>query len=394
MGLNGTDAIATLLALQSISTLAVTIGTTAVAAGGNVALAGAIVGAVTAGASTAQGQAGGVAIATAAAGGGDTAARIQAAVAAGLNATQATVAVLAFGQAQGAAAAGATAQATAAAQAIAVGYIKADVQANKENSKFVAGSGKQAALAPYFRRFLINCDQWDGYNAERKALMTHLKSGNIGNVVALTGDIHSFFAGTVSDDYDAAGGGTPVMVDLVTAGVSSDSFFTYLREASAALGDLGTLVSYPLSLPVPGVGTLALNFNLLDYTMGKAAPTADTLAAQVAVQLRGALAAKGVPEAALEATVAQVLAGLKANPDFSGTLLGLAQQLSGLASNPWLKHLNTDAQGYTVVTVTPGSVTARFRQVNKLAGTAAPSQVIAGTTTATVLAGSVNVAIS
>jgi alkaline phosphatase D len=72
----------------------------------------------------------------------------------------------------------------------------------------------------------------------------------------------------------------------------------------------------------------------------------------------------------------------------------VAQQLSGLASNPWLKHLNTDAQGYTVVTVTPGSVTARFRQVNKLVGANAPSTVVAGTTTATVLAGSANVTIS
>jgi alkaline phosphatase D len=394
MGLNGTDAIATLLSLQIIPTLATAIGTTAAAAGGNVPLAAAIVGASNAGASAALAQAAAGAIAASAAAGGDTAARIQAAAAAGLNATQATVAVLAFGQAQGAAPGGATAQAAAAAQAIAVGYVKPDVQANKANSPFVVASGKQAALAPYFRRFLINCDQWDGYNAERKALMSHLKSNNIGNVVALTGDIHSFFAGTVNDDFDATGGGTPVMVDLVTAGVSSDSFFTYLRQAAAALGDLGALVSYALSVPVPGVGTLALNFNLLDYTMGKAAPTIDSLAAQVSVQLRGALAGKGVPEAALDATVAQVLAGLKANADFNTTLLGVAQQLSGLASNPWLKHLNTDAQGYTVVTVTPGSVTARFRQVNKLVGANAPSTVVAGTTTATVLAGSANVTIS
>jgi alkaline phosphatase D len=67
---------------------------------------------------------------------------------------------------------------------------------------------------------------------ERKALMAHLKTNNIGNVVALTGDIHSFFAGTVNDDFDATGGGTPVMVDLVSAGISSDSFFSYLRDAA------------------------------------------------------------------------------------------------------------------------------------------------------------------
>jgi alkaline phosphatase D len=87
--------------------------------------------------------------------------------------------------------------------------------------------------------------------------------------------------------------------------------------------------------------------------MGKAAPTLASLLEQTRVQLRGALAAKGVPEAQLEATVSAVLAGLQANSDFNTSLLALAQQLSGLGNNQWLKHLNTDAQGYTLVTLTP-----------------------------------------
>jgi alkaline phosphatase D len=374
--------------------VATTIGNTAATStGGNVPVAAAIVGAMTAGASVSAASAAATAIAGAAAGGGDTSARLAAAVGAGLTSVQAGVAVLAFGQAENAATAGAsaTAQATAAAQGIAIGYIKADIQAKKVESPFVVASGKAAALAPYFRKFLINCDQWDGYNAERKALMSHLKTNAIGNVVALTGDIHSFFAGTVSDDYDAAGGGTPVMVDLVSAGVSSDSFFTYLREAAASLGDLGTLVSWPLQLPVPNLGTVDLNLNLLDYTMGKASPTADTLAASLAVQLRGALGAKGVPEASLDATVEAVLAGLKADATFSGQLLPLAQQLAGLNSNPHLRHLNTDAQGFTVVTLTAGSLTAQFKQVNKLVGVNAPANVIAKVTTAAVTAGQASV---
>jgi alkaline phosphatase D len=394
MGLNGTDAIATLIALQAVASVATTIGNTAATStGGNVPVAAAIVGAMTAGASVSAASAAATAIAGAAAGGGDTSARLAAAVGAGLTSVQAGVAVLAFGQAENAATAGAsaTAQATAAAQGIAIGYIKADIQAKKVESPFVVASGKAAALAPYFRKFLINCDQWDGYNAERKALMSHLKTNAIGNVVALTGDIHSFFAGTVSDDYDAAGGGTPVMVDLVSAGVSSDSFFTYLREAAASLGDLGTLVSWPLQLPVPNLGTVDLNLNLLDYTMGKASPTADTLAASLAVQLRGALGAKGVPEASLDATVEAVLAGLKADATFSGQLLPLAQQLAGLNSNPHLRHLNTDAQGFTVVTLTAGSLTAQFKQVNKLVGVNAPANVIAKVTTAAVTAGQASV---
>ena len=381
MGLNGVDAIATLIALSAMSTVGAAIASTLPLVGGSVPLANAIVAASTAGASTSVAQAAAMAIAGA---GSNTAAQGAAAVGAGLSAAQAGITVAAFN----------SASPTAAAQVIAFGWIKPDVQAKQAASTFVTGSGKAASLAPFFTRFLLNCDQWDGYNSERKALMAHLKTNAIGNVVALTGDIHSFFAGTVSDDFDATGGGTPVMVDLVSAGVSSDSFFSYLKSAAAELGDIGTLVSYPLAIPVTGIGTVNLDINLLDYTMGKAAPTVDSLLEQLRVQLRGALAAKGVPEAQLDATVTAVQAGLKASSDFSGTLLGLAQQLSGLGNNPWIKHLNTDAQGYTVVTLTPGKLVAQFKQVNKLIGTAAPATVIARVTTATVTAGAAAVVVA
>ena len=395
MGLHGTNAIATLVALQSVTPLSTTMGGISLTLGGNPPVAGALVAAMTAGATATVAQAAAMAIATSAASGGDMNARVAAGMGAGLTATQAGIAAAAFGQADAVAKAGGTvpAQLAAAAQTIAIGYIKPDVQAKKMESQFVIASGKAEALAPYFRKFLINCDQWDGYNAERKALMSHLKTNNIGNVVALTGDIHSFFAGTVNDDYDAANGGTPVMVDLVSAGVSSDSFFTYLREEAAKLGDLATLVSMPLPVPVPGLGTAKLNVNLLDYTMGKAAPTLDSLVETLAVQMRNQLAALGVPENAIDQPVQSMLGLIKGSADFA-QLVGLAQQLAGLNSNPWLRHVNTDAQGYTVVTLTPGALTAQFKQVHKLVGSTAPASVIAKVTTATVTAGTPAVAIS
>ncbi|GAB2851543.1 hypothetical protein GCM10027277_19790 [Pseudoduganella ginsengisoli] len=399
MGMSGVDAVATLLALNAVGTLATTIGTTAASTGGNVPLAAAIVSGATSGATPAVAQAAAQAIAGA---GLSQIVQGAAAIQAGLTEAQARIAVGTYGAAKDALAANAAAGAAAAAQAAAVagaqiiafGWIKPDILAKKAESPFVAASGKLAALGPYMRRFLVNCDQWDGYNSERKALMSHLKSNSITNVVALTGDIHSFFAGTVNDDYDAANGGTPVMVDLVSAGISSDSFFVYLRDAAASLGDLATLVSYPLALPVPNLGTVSIDVNLLDYTLGKAAPTVDSLLDQIKIRLRGVLASKGVPEAQLDATVAALQGGLKTNAAFTGQLVPLAQQLAGLNSNPWLKHINTDAQGYTVVTVTPGSVAAQFKQVNKLVGGNAPANTIANVTYATVLAGSPSVIIA
>src|SRR5450830_1743852 len=396
MGLNGVDAIATLLALNAVTTLATSVGTAEASTGGNFAVAGAIVAGVTAGATAAVAQAGAVAIATSAAGGAAAAAQAAAGVAAGLTAAQAAIAVATFSKVNAASSAGATGAALAAVagQTIAFGYIKPDVQANKADSVFVTASGKKDALSAFFTKFLLNCDQWDGYNSERKTLMSHLKTNNVSNVVAITGDIHAFFAGTVNDDFDATGGGTPVIVDLVTAGVSSDSFFSYFNAAAGKLGAISAMVRYPLDIPVAGVGSVHVDVNLLDYTMGKATPTVDSLLEQVRVQLQGALAAKGLPEAQLAATVAAMLPGLRASTDFNTSLLGLAQQLSGLGNNPWLKHVNTDAQGYTVVTLTPGKLVARFKQVNKLVAGHAPVEVIARVTTATVTAGAAAVVVS
>lgn len=396
MGLNGTDAIATLIALNSVSTLASSI-TSALAnpaLQGNVLVASALVAAVTAGASQQVAAGAGIAIATADAMSGNP---LSAATSAGLTAAQAGIAVSAYNAAKTAAPAGTATQVGAAAQTIAFGYIKPDVQANKQNSQFVIASGQQAALSSFFTRFLLNCDQWDGYNAERKALMQFLQTSKISNVVTITGDIHGFFAGTVNTDFDAANGGTPVMVDLVSAGISSDSFFTYLKDGAGSTG-LATIIFWPLTIPVPNIGNVTINVNLLDYTMGKAAPTVDDLAEQIRVQLTGALAAKGVPEGAtLTGTVAAVLAGLKTNSDFNTSLVGLAQQLSALNSNPWMKHINADAQGYTVVTLTPGKLVAQFKQVNKLVNTGsmtAPANVIARITTATVNAGTAGLTLS
>ena len=43
----------------------------------------------------------------------------------------------------------------------------------------------------------INADQWDGYARERREILEHTLAKDIRNVSWLTGDIHTFFAGTV-----------------------------------------------------------------------------------------------------------------------------------------------------------------------------------------------------
>ncbi len=55
----------------------------------------------------------------------------------------------------------------------------------------------------------INVDQWDGYGANRAELMAHIAQHEIENVSFLTGDIHTFFAGQVSETGRQSAPGVP-----------------------------------------------------------------------------------------------------------------------------------------------------------------------------------------
>ena len=123
--------------------------------------------------------------------------------------------------------------------------------------------------------------------------------------------------------------------------------------------------------------------------MGKDAPSATVLANSIAPQIREQLGKLGLPEAQLDPTVANIIAGLIANASFNAELLPLVQQLSSLDNNPWLKHINTDAQGYSRVTLTAQHVDCQFRQVNRLVDTLAPSVIVANTTQVMVAADSI-----
>ncbi|ARP82670.1 metallophosphatase [Bordetella genomosp. 8] len=171
-----------------------------------------------------------------------------------------------------------------------------------------------AILPPvsFLNVILFDADQWDGYNSERKDMMAFLKNNAIANVVALTGDIHAFFSGPVMDDFDATTP-VPVMVDLVTAGVSSTSLFRFYVDE------------------IHNVPSLA----------------------------------------GLQPLVYQ----------------NVTNRLNGTMStyNSWLKYIDTDAQGYAVVTLTADKLTCDFRKMKPLVNGELPaSPAVASTVTVTV----------
>ncbi|HTL37435.1 MAG TPA: alkaline phosphatase D family protein, partial [Kofleriaceae bacterium] len=75
-----------------------------------------------------------------------------------------------------------------------------------------------AAPAAFQHRYYMNVDAWDGFRNERSALLAEL--AGIGNVVAITGDIHAFYAGVPATNDDQKKN----IVELVTSSISSLTF--------------------------------------------------------------------------------------------------------------------------------------------------------------------------
>jgi alkaline phosphatase D len=84
------------------------------------------------------------------------------------------------------------------------------------------------ATGPGPNQGVIN-DGWDGYQAERKELLDFILDNSVQNVVALTGDIHTFFAGTAGTTGDTTSG-RPAVPEFVggsatSAGLPEESGF-------------------------------------------------------------------------------------------------------------------------------------------------------------------------
>lgn len=64
-------------------------------------------------------------------------------------------------------------------------------------------------------------DSWDGYGFERKQILDYVIDNGIQNVVAITGDIHTFFAGTATTTGDRTEGNRPAFPEFVGGSATS-----------------------------------------------------------------------------------------------------------------------------------------------------------------------------
>jgi alkaline phosphatase D len=183
---------------------------------------------------------------------------------------------------------------------------------------------------------VLDGDGWDGYPTERKELLTFLKDNNIENVVVLTGDIHAHFAGVLLDDFDSTGTPVPVATELITAGISSNSLFSFYETASRAVDpSLRALVT--VDATNGGGPAFTENLNLL---LTKGLGSAATFAGQIG---------GGAPFATARAAA---LGSPPADP----------------TTNTHLRYVDTNAQGYAYAKITATEVTADLVTIQRPVG--------------------------
>ncbi len=75
----------------------------------------------------------------------------------------------------------------------------------------------------------FNWGQWDGYAAERTELMEHLLANEIDGVTVVSGDIHTFFAGSVTTTGRSSG--TAAATEFVGGSITSEGIAQGVAEA-------------------------------------------------------------------------------------------------------------------------------------------------------------------
>jgi alkaline phosphatase D len=169
---------------------------------------------------------------------------------------------------------------------------------------------------------VMSGDAWDGWPTERNELLTYFRTENIKNVVAIAGDLHAHYAGVLMDNYDAASP-SPVGVELVAAGVSSNSELSFFESATRGLGEpVHQIIVFDASSTGGSPQTENLNVALLKGTR----------AAVTFAQSKNLTTALAV-----------------ADPN----------------ANAHIKYCDTNAQGYGIMSVTATGVTATLVTINR-----------------------------
>lgn len=108
-------------------------------------------------------------------------------------------------------------------------WLKRELERSRATWKLIANQVMIMAL-DFPQGNPIFLDGWDGYAAERRELMGHVRDRRIENVSFLTGDIHAFFAGQVTESGREPG--QPLATEFAGGSITSLTIPEFLATSS------------------------------------------------------------------------------------------------------------------------------------------------------------------
>ncbi|MFF6637336.1 alkaline phosphatase D family protein [Streptomyces althioticus] len=144
-------------------------------------------------------------------------------------------------------------------------------------SPFALGSLPAALLKPLAKLLglpqeglALNTDQWDGYTADRRELLAHLRGNAIRNTVFLTGDIHMAWANDVPVNAGTYPLSASAATEFVVTSVTSDNLDDILRVGEGAVDAVASPLIRAANRHVHWVDTDRHGFGVLDLTAERA----------------------------------------------------------------------------------------------------------------------------
>lgn len=116
----------------------------------------------------------------------------------------------------------------------------------------------------------INTDQWDGYTHDRRELLDHLTSNNIGNTVFLTGDIHMSWANDVPVDAGTYPLSRSAATEFVITSMTSDNLDDIVKVPEGVVSAVAAPLIEAANRHVHWVDTDRHGFGVLDITADRA----------------------------------------------------------------------------------------------------------------------------
>lgn len=169
---------------------------------------------------------------------------------------------------------------------------------------------------------VLSADTWDGYNSERRELVSYLFENNIANVVSIAGDVHAFYAGNVLAEYDGVENSQPsTLPEFVCGAVSSITQFAALERLSYRENptEMESILRQLITYSAQNTNELVCNFNTtMQY---------------------GSVAAIGAARQAADSIVL---------PDTPSPI------------NPHLNYVDTSVQGYSLVRVSSDNLEVEY----------------------------------